>query len=290
MPVSLLQYLVKAFSGSSEKQQGGARVTVSAPPVEQKPAKDLLADGSSAPSSRCQSSGLSEPAESHQRGFLQPRIPLAGFLCPFQDLCTAPQKDPGVQIEREFPADYTCCDLVVKIKECEETEDPTTQEPMAPEPAPPGRPETCHLSEECSEYQQMPTSSLTLQEALEVRKPQFISRSQERLKKLEHMVQQRKAQQKESLGQKQSLLPVRANKKQFTVPHPLSGQTIPKSRDLEQRKVYCRAIIYNNLPEVRKKKEEQKKRVILQSNRLRAEVFKKLLQKLKYCSAPCSAS
>ena len=34
--------------------------------------------------------------------------------------------------------------------------------------------------------------------------------------------------------------------------------------------------IYNNLPEVRRKKEEQKKRVILQSNRLRAEVFKKV--------------
>uniref|UniRef100_A0A8W4FGT0 Chromosome 14 C10orf90 homolog n=1 Tax=Sus scrofa TaxID=9823 RepID=A0A8W4FGT0_PIG len=270
----------KAFSGSSEKQQGGARVTVSAPPVEQKPAKDLLADGSSAPSSRCQSSGLSEPAESHQRGFLQPRIPLAGFLCPFQDLCTAPQKDPGVQIEREFPAgDYTCCDLVVKIKECEETEDPTTQEPTAPEPAPPGRPETCHLSEECSEYQQMPTSSLTLQEALEVRKPQFISRSQERLKKLEHMVQQRKAQQKESLGQKQSLLPVRANKKQFTVPHPLSDNLFkPKERCISEKEMHMRSKrIYNNLPEVRKKKEEQKKRVILQSNRLRAEVFKKQL-------------
>ena len=38
------------------------------------------------------------------------------------------------------------------------------------------------------------------------------------------MVQQRKAQRKESVGQKQSLLPVRANKKQFTVPHPLSGK------------------------------------------------------------------
>lgn len=38
------------------------------------------------------------------------------------------------------------------------------------------------------------------------------------------MVQQRKAQRKENLGQKQSLFPVRANKKQFTVPHPLSGK------------------------------------------------------------------
>lgn len=62
------------------------------------------------------------------------------------------------------------------------------------------------------------------QEALEVHRPQFISRSQERLQKLKRMVQQRKTQQKESLGQKQSLLPVRANKKQFTIPHPLSGK------------------------------------------------------------------
>lgn len=38
------------------------------------------------------------------------------------------------------------------------------------------------------------------------------------------MIQQRKAQRKEDPGQKQSLFPVRANKKQFTVPHPLSGK------------------------------------------------------------------
>ncbi|CAH6776992.1 D7Ertd443e [Phodopus roborovskii] len=105
--------------------------------------------------------------------------------------------------------------------------------------------------------------------ALEVRRPQFISRSQERLKKLKHMVQQRKAQQKENLGQKQSLLPVRAHKKQFTVPHPLSGKLQMAQKAWIE--------IYNNLPEVKKKKEEQKKRVILQSNRLRAEVFKKQL-------------
>ncbi|EPY78220.1 hypothetical protein CB1_001111038 [Camelus ferus] len=118
--------------------------------------------------------------------------------------------------------DYTCCDLVVKIKECKRREDPTTPEPTSPEPAPPGGPVAHDLSEDCPESQRTPASSLTLQEALEVRKPQFISRSQERLKKLEHMVQQRKAQQKESPRPKQSLLPVRANKKQFTVPHPLS--------------------------------------------------------------------
>ncbi|XP_060142487.1 (E2-independent) E3 ubiquitin-conjugating enzyme FATS isoform X1 [Globicephala melas] len=177
--------------------------------------------------------------------------------------------------------DYTCCDLVVKIKECKKSEQPTTPEPeLAPtEPETPQGPETHDLPEDCSKSLQMPTSSLTLQEALEVRKPQFISRSQERLKKLEHMVQQRKAQQKESLGQKQSLLPVRANKKQFTVPHPLSDNLFkPKERYISEKEMHMRSKrIYNNLPEVRKKKEEQKKRVILQSNRLRAEVFKKQL-------------
>ncbi|XP_010950974.2 (E2-independent) E3 ubiquitin-conjugating enzyme FATS isoform X2 [Camelus dromedarius] len=175
--------------------------------------------------------------------------------------------------------DYTCCDLVVKIKECKRREDPTTPEPTSPEPAPPGGPVAHDLSEDCPESQRTPASSLTLQEALEVRKPQFISRSQERLKKLEHMVQQRKAQQNESPRPKQSLLPVRANKKQFTVPHPLSDNLFkPKERYISEKEMHMRSKrIYNNLPEVRKKKEDQKKRVILQSNRLRAQVFKKQL-------------
>ncbi|XP_043453790.1 (E2-independent) E3 ubiquitin-conjugating enzyme FATS isoform X2 [Prionailurus bengalensis] len=172
--------------------------------------------------------------------------------------------------------DYKCCDLVVKIKECRKREEP---EPAPPEPAPPARPETPDLSEDCSEYQQTPAGSLTLQEALEVRKPQFISRSQERLKKLEHMIQQRKAQRKENLAQKQSVFPVRADKKQFTVPHPLSDNLFkPKERYISEKEMHLRSKrIYNNLPEVKRKKEEQKKRVILQSNRLRAEVFKKQL-------------
>ncbi|XP_032169413.1 (E2-independent) E3 ubiquitin-conjugating enzyme FATS isoform X6 [Mustela erminea] len=182
--------------------------------------------------------------------------------------------------------DYQCCDLVVKIKECRKTEEPepaapkpAPPKPVPPEPTPPEPPETPGLSEDCSKGPRTPAGSLTLQEALEVRRPQFISRSQERLKKLEHMVQQRKAQRKESLGQKQSLFPVRANKKQFTVPHPLSDNLFkPKERYISEKEMHMRSKrIYNNLPEVKKKKEEQKKRVILQSNRLRAEVFKKQL-------------
>ncbi|XP_077733360.1 (E2-independent) E3 ubiquitin-conjugating enzyme FATS isoform X8 [Canis aureus] len=177
--------------------------------------------------------------------------------------------------------DYKCCDLVVKIKECRKSEEPepAPPEPAPPKPATPEPPETPDLSEDHSEGQRTPVGSLTLQEALETRKPQFISRSQERLKKLEHMVQQRKAQRKENLGQKQTLFPIRTNKKQFTVPHPLSDNLFkPKERYISEKEMHMRSKrIYNNLPEVKKKKEEQKKRVILQSNRLRAEVFKKQL-------------
>ncbi|KAM5240483.1 (E2-independent) E3 ubiquitin-conjugating enzyme FATS isoform 2-T2 [Hipposideros larvatus] len=177
--------------------------------------------------------------------------------------------------------DYTCCDLVVKIKECKQREDSATSEPQpaAPTPAPSKEPNTPDLQEDCSECQQTPVSSLTLQEALEVRNPQFISRSQERLRKLENMAQQRRAQQKGDQGQRQGLLPVRAHKKQFTIPHPLSDNLFkPKERYISEKEMHMRSKrIYNNLPEVKKKKEEQKKRVILQSNRLRAEVFKKQL-------------
>ncbi|XP_038296838.1 (E2-independent) E3 ubiquitin-conjugating enzyme FATS isoform X8 [Canis lupus familiaris] len=272
----------KVFSGSSKKQLREARVTLSAPPVEHKLVKDFLLDEYSSPSNCCQSSNFSEPSESQQQSLLKSRIPLSGFLCPLQDLCTPPQEDSGVQIEREFPkGDYKCCDLVVKIKECRKSEEPepAPPEPAPPKPATPEPPETPDLSEDHSEGQRTPVGSLTLQEALETRKPQFISRSQERLKKLEHMVQQRKAQRKENLGQKQTLFPVRTNKKQFTVPHPLSDNLFkPKERYISEKEMHMRSKrIYNNLPEVKKKKEEQKKRVILQSNRLRAEVFKKQL-------------
>ncbi|XP_053442243.1 (E2-independent) E3 ubiquitin-conjugating enzyme FATS isoform X2 [Nycticebus coucang] len=264
------------FPGSNEKQ-GREHVAFSAPPVERTPTKHFLSDGDSSAGDDCQSSDLSEPTERRHQSSLEPRIPFPGFLCPLQDLCTSVQEDTGAQIERELPTgDRTCCDLVVKIKECQKHEDPTMPEPS---PVPPTQPERPDPSEDCSKPQQTPANSLTLQEALEVHKPQFISRSQERLRKLEHMVQQRRAQPKEDPGQKQSLLPVRASKKQFTIPHPLSDNLFkPKERCISEKEMHLRSKrIYNNLPEVKKKKEEQRKRVILQSNRLRAEVFKKVM-------------
>ncbi|XP_031244491.1 (E2-independent) E3 ubiquitin-conjugating enzyme FATS isoform X1 [Mastomys coucha] len=264
----------------SKKQQQEAQRTLPAFPVEQKPIKHFPPDGDSSQSSDGQPSILSESRKRQHPYFMTPKVPLPGFYCPLQTVCASLQEDGAVQIETQFPEDYTCCDLVVKLKECEKHEDPT----VTPEPSPatpsPSIPEGTQNSEP-SEHSDEPllASSMTLQEALEVHRPQFISRSQERLQKLKRMVQQRKTQQKESLGQKQSLLPVRANKKQFTVPHPLSDNLFkPKERCISEKEMHMRSKrIYNNLPEVRKKKEEQKKRVILQSNRLRAEVFKKQL-------------
>ncbi|XP_063100993.1 (E2-independent) E3 ubiquitin-conjugating enzyme FATS isoform X3 [Cavia porcellus] len=273
----------KVFSGSNKKQQGEAPVTLSAPPVKQKPIKWFLPDEDSSQNDGCPSSDLSKLTERRPPSLLRPRVALPGFLCPFKDSCTFTQEDSGAQIETELPkGDYTCCDLVVKIKECKKSENSTTPpevSPASPSPTLLKGPEAPGLSEDSPHPQETPANPLTLQEALEVHKPQFISRSQERLKKLEHMVQQRKAQRKESLGQKQSLLPVRANKKQFTIPHPLSDNLFkPKERYISEKEMHMRSKrIYNNLPEVKKKKEEQKKRVILQSNRLRAEVFKKQL-------------
>lgn len=105
LSTTLILFLVEpnVFSGSSEKQQEGAREIVSAPPVEWKLARDPLPDGSSSPSNSSQSSDLSEPAESQQQRLPKPRVPLPGFLCPFQDLCSSPREEHGVQIERQAP-------------------------------------------------------------------------------------------------------------------------------------------------------------------------------------------
>ncbi|XP_072196317.1 (E2-independent) E3 ubiquitin-conjugating enzyme FATS [Excalfactoria chinensis] len=133
-----------------------------------------------------------------------------------------------------------------------------------------------------SEPQEGSPAPLTLQEALEIHKPQFISRSQERLKKLEHMVQQRKAQQSDapvSTPRKLSSASTSNKKKQYTVPDPLSDNLFkPKERFIPEKEMHMRSKrIYDNLPEVKKKQEEKQKRIIIQSNRMRVEIFKKQL-------------
>ncbi|NWV43573.1 CJ090 protein, partial [Grantiella picta] len=125
-----------------------------------------------------------------------------------------------------------------------------------------------------------------LQEALEMHNPQFISRSQRRQRRLQLKVQLRRAQQREdppstpgALPRKLSSTSTSSKKKQFTIPDPLSDNLFkPKERVIPEKEMHMRSKrIYDNLPEVKKKQEEKQKRIIIQSNRLRVEMFKKQL-------------
>ncbi|XP_063261174.1 (E2-independent) E3 ubiquitin-conjugating enzyme FATS [Prinia subflava] len=137
---------------------------------------------------------------------------------------------------------------------------------------------SCHL-------EKTPAAPWTLREALEMHNPQFISRSQKRLKRLELMVQLRRAQQREAppgtpraLARKLSTSSP-SKRRQFTIPDPLSDNLFkPKERVIPEKEMHMRSKrIYDNLPEVKKKQEEKQKRIIIQSNRLRVEMFKKQL-------------
>ncbi|XP_069467589.1 (E2-independent) E3 ubiquitin-conjugating enzyme FATS isoform X2 [Ambystoma mexicanum] len=124
---------------------------------------------------------------------------------------------------------------------------------------------------------------LTLREALELHRPGFISHSRQRIQKLEHMAQLRKAQSSENLApekkQLHSSVSSYSRRKLYTVPHPLSDNLFkPKERAISEKEMQLRSKrIYNSLPEVKKKQEDQQKKVVLQSNRQRAELFKKKL-------------
>ncbi|KAM9324830.1 (E2-independent) E3 ubiquitin-conjugating enzyme FATS [Gastrophryne carolinensis] len=121
----------------------------------------------------------------------------------------------------------------------------------------------------------IPREIMSLQEALEHHRPDFICNSQKRVHKLEVKVLQRKTQK-----QKSDILqgkPSNLKRKMFTVPHPLSDNLFkPKERAISNREMQQRSRrIYNSLPEVKKKKEEEERRIIIENNRLRAQLFKK---------------
>ncbi|XP_072280937.1 LOW QUALITY PROTEIN: (E2-independent) E3 ubiquitin-conjugating enzyme FATS [Pyxicephalus adspersus] len=120
---------------------------------------------------------------------------------------------------------------------------------------------------------------MSLQEALKYYRPDFICNSQGRVHKLEVMARLRKTQNQEAPNSRLSAKQIHLKKKVFTVPHPLSDNLFkPKERAISEREMQQRSRrIYNSLPEVRKKKEQEEKRILTQSNRLRAQIFKKKL-------------
>ncbi|KAM3913938.1 (E2-independent) E3 ubiquitin-conjugating enzyme FATS [Leptodactylus fuscus] len=121
--------------------------------------------------------------------------------------------------------------------------------------------------------------NMSLQEALELHRPDFIYKSQERVHRLELMTQRRKIQKQDPMSNLPKHTPKSINQKKkiFTVPHPLSDNLFkPKERAISEKEMQQRSKrIYNSLPEVKRKKEEEEKRMITQSNRVRAQIFKK---------------
>uniref|UniRef100_A0A4X2M6A1 Fragile-site associated tumor suppressor n=1 Tax=Vombatus ursinus TaxID=29139 RepID=A0A4X2M6A1_VOMUR len=256
----------KAFSGSTMMQRGERCVALSASPVGPAPIIEFAPDAPVSPKDDYQSNKSLGSQESQPQPFLKSPAPLPEYLCPLKALPPSAHEEIEVPI-KNHAVEYSSGrghlilephSLTIPLARLRCTD----VWPLRPFPT------TIKCSLCCP------------QEALEVHKPQFISRSQERLRKLESMAQQRKAQRGESPRKKPSPLPLRTTKKkQYTIPHPLSDNLFkPKERCISEKEMHMRSKrIYNNLPEVKKKKEEQKKRVILQSNRLRAEVFKKQL-------------
>ncbi|XP_035028769.1 uncharacterized protein LOC118119163 [Hippoglossus stenolepis] len=122
--------------------------------------------------------------------------------------------------------------------------------------------------------------ALSLKEALQLFRPDFISRSQGRVRRLERRSRRRRALQDSNPDLVQGLREDGGGQKRnCTTPDPLSNNLFrPRERSISGREMQLRSRrIYNKLPEVTKKKEEEKRRAVSQTNRLRAEVFKKRL-------------
>ncbi|XP_051579607.1 uncharacterized protein LOC127455605 [Myxocyprinus asiaticus] len=118
--------------------------------------------------------------------------------------------------------------------------------------------------------------SLSLREALELFRPDFIYRSQNRVWQLEQRARQRRSLQTVAFIMGMET----ANHQQnCTKPHPLSDNLFkPRDRAISGKEMKQRSRrIYNKLPEVTRKKEEERRRLVSHTNRLRAEVFKKKL-------------
>ncbi|KAJ7327273.1 hypothetical protein JRQ81_017032 [Phrynocephalus forsythii] len=123
-----------------------------------------------------------------------------------------------------------------------------------------------------------PFVKMTLQEALMLRRPDFISSSGERVKRLKLIIEERKLQSFLQ-GEREELFNPLEERRTYR-----SGRRLPPTRDYRtvRRK---RAIsksemvqrskrIYEQLPEVRKRREEEKRKSDYSTNRLKAQLYK----------------
>ncbi|KAM6401357.1 centrosome-associated protein ALMS1 isoform 2-T2 [Pluvialis apricaria] len=123
-----------------------------------------------------------------------------------------------------------------------------------------------------------PFVKLTLQEALAVCRPDFISRSRERVKHLKLVMEERRVQSVLQSEREELFNPPEKRKGYRNASHVLSDRgflirekrrTIPKSEMIQRSKR-----IYEQLPEVQKKREEEKRKIEYNSYRLKAQLYK----------------
>ncbi|XP_010075873.1 PREDICTED: Alstrom syndrome protein 1 homolog [Pterocles gutturalis] len=123
-----------------------------------------------------------------------------------------------------------------------------------------------------------PYVKLTLQEALAVHRPDFISRSGERVKHLKLVMEERRIQSVLQSEREELFNPPEKRKGYRNASRMLSDRgllirgkrrTIPKSEMVQRSKR-----IYEQLPEVQKKREEEKRKMEYNSYRLKAQLYK----------------
>ncbi|XP_030306470.1 Alstrom syndrome protein 1 isoform X2 [Calypte anna] len=123
-----------------------------------------------------------------------------------------------------------------------------------------------------------PLGKLTLQEALAVHRPDFISRSGERVKHLKLVMEERRLQSELQAEREELFNPLEKRKGYRNASHMLSDRgflirekrrTIPRSEMVQRSKR-----IYEQLPEVQKKREEEKRKMEYNSYRLKAQLYK----------------
>nr|XP_031323135.1 Alstrom syndrome protein 1 isoform X6 [Camelus dromedarius] len=125
-----------------------------------------------------------------------------------------------------------------------------------------------------------PFVRVTLQESLHLHRPDFISRSGERIKRLKLIVQERKMQNMLQ-SERDALFNTGQGWQGCRGPvHPLLPKrgflAAQKKRPIGKKEMIQRSKrIYEQLPEVQKKREEEKRRSEYKSYRLRAQLYKK---------------
>ncbi|NXG63872.1 ALMS1 protein, partial [Hemiprocne comata] len=135
------------------------------------------------------------------------------------------------------------------------------------------------LAERAAENRSLqPLVKLTLQEALAAHRPDFISRSGERVKHLKLVMEERKIQSQLQAEREELFNPLEKRKGYRNASHMLAERgfvikekrrTIPRSEMVQRSKR-----IYEQLPEVQKKREEEKRRMEYNSYRLKAQLYK----------------